>query len=244
MRWDDFRAPKRAFGGNFEMARKRKHPIRADVIERLRESRGLSLDRLAAKARMDITTLRRILRGRETYLTKIQALAEALSTTSDALRADIQPEDTGVVTRFSLDLGLNGVIPDASKLNVLVQLTPKIIALLAEHGIKISDHKAILSVSEYSGNELQRTIALVFGVLATGAAFWSFVAVKTYMYPLFIEQQKRGKVEMDNFDPWGEIITCGEGTHPGDDIVVKVAQLYQSDPLKLLAFVNDEKPKG
>ncbi len=88
--------------------------------------------------------------------------------------------------------------------------------------------------------ELKRTIALIYGILANGTPFWAFVAVKTLKYQNFVAEQKEGKIDLSQFEPYGEIIVCGEGKSPPDEITLKVAEMYQSDPAKLKQFVEDE----
>ena len=211
------------------MATKRTFPIRPDVVENLRLSSGKSLETVANDAQIHVKTLKRLLGGSEAYLETIQSLAVALNTTTDALRADVEPGVQPRLTQFSLDLSLSGHFQDPSKLGVLVQITPQIIALLAANGIKLTDHKAALSVNEAAGEGLKRTIALIYGLLPNKKPFWAFVAVITNKYAFFLEDQKSGAIDMTNFKPYGEIIICGEGISPPDDIIAKVAQIYQTD---------------
>jgi hypothetical protein len=88
--------------------------------------------------------------------------------------------------------------------------------------------------------ELKRTIALIYGILANGNPFWAFVAVRSNKYAIFVSDQKEGKIDMTNFTPYGEIIICGEGKSPPDDITLKVAEMYQTDPEKLKHNVEEE----
>lgn len=88
--------------------------------------------------------------------------------------------------------------------------------------------------------ELKRTIVLIYGILATGSPFWAFVAVKTVKYALFVTDQKEGKIDLTQFEPYGEVIVCGEGKSPPDDVTLKVAEMYQTDPAKFKKNVEED----
>lgn len=78
-----------------------------------------------------------------------------------------------------------------------------------------------------------RTIMIVYGLLANGRPFWSYVAIKPSRYETFIETYKKGALNMNAFGDYGEIIVSGEGKTPPDDVTIKVAALYQTDPANL-----------
>ena len=88
--------------------------------------------------------------------------------------------------------------------------------------------------------ELKRTIALIYGILANGGPFWAFVAVKTVKYAVFLADQKEGKIDLTQFEPYGEVIICGEGKSPPDDVTLKVAEMYQTDPGKFKQNVEED----
>ncbi len=88
--------------------------------------------------------------------------------------------------------------------------------------------------------ELKRTIALIYGILANGGPFWAFVAVRSNKYAIFLSDQKEGKIDLTQFEPYGEIIICGEGKSPPDDITLKVAEMYQTDPEKFKKNVEED----
>jgi hypothetical protein len=88
--------------------------------------------------------------------------------------------------------------------------------------------------------ELKRTIALIYGLLANGSPFWAFVAVKSYKYAAFLTDQKEGRIDLTQFEPYGEIIICGEGKSPPDDVTLKVAEMYQTDPTKFKQNVEED----
>ena len=80
--------------------------------------------------------------------------------------------------------------------------------------------------------DLTRIIVLVYGLLDSGKPFWVFVAVKPEAYPAFIAAQKDGSLDLYNFSGFGEIIVSGEGKSPPDEVTLKVAEMYQTDPAK------------
>lgn len=214
------------------MAKKRTYPVLTDAVERLREARGLTREKLAEAAEINVKTLRRLLNGEEAYLDTINKLATVLRTTPDALRADLAVTEPEQVTTFSLDLNLSGTAADPHTALSLVTLTPKIIDLLKAHGINVTGHQAGLGMQQYGGDALsqfKRTIALVYGILANGNPFWAFVAVITHKYQQFLVDQKQGKLDLTRFEPYGEIIICGEGLCPDDGIIERVAAMYQTD---------------
>jgi hypothetical protein len=88
--------------------------------------------------------------------------------------------------------------------------------------------------------DLTRTIVLVYGLLEDGNPFWVFVAVKPSQYQPFIAAQKDGSLNLYQFAQYGEIIVSGIGKSPPDDITIKVAEMYQTDPEKLKAQLDTE----
>ncbi len=88
--------------------------------------------------------------------------------------------------------------------------------------------------------DLTRTIVLVYGVLENGNPFWVFVAVKPSRYQSFVKAQKDGTLNLYQFTEYGEIIVSGVGTSPPDDVTIKVAEMYQTDPNKLKEQVNSQ----
>lgn len=86
----------------------------------------------------------------------------------------------------------------------------------------------------------KRTIALLYGVMNTGAPFWLFAAVRINKYQQFQEAYKNGTLDIHQFEPYGEIIVIGDGKNPPDDIILKVAELYQTDPATLMQDLQSE----
>jgi hypothetical protein len=89
--------------------------------------------------------------------------------------------------------------------------------------------------------DLTRTIVLVYGMLESGNPFWVFVAVKPSKYQAFMTAQKDGSLDLYSFDAYGEIIVSGEGRQPPDEVTLKVAEMYQTDPTKIFQDIEEER---
>lgn len=79
-----------------------------------------------------------------------------------------------------------------------------------------------------------RIIVLVYGMLENGNPFWVYVAVKPSKYQAFLAAQKEGTLNLYKFEPFGEIIVSGAAKAPPDEVTLKVAEMYQTDPSTLL----------
>lgn len=88
--------------------------------------------------------------------------------------------------------------------------------------------------------ELKRTIVLIYGIMANGGPFWAFAAVKSLQYAQFVAAQKEGRIDLTRFEPYGEIIVCGEGKAPPDEITLKVADMYQTDPAQFKKNIEED----
>ena len=93
-------------------------------------------------------------------------------------------------------------------------------------------------------DELTRIIVLVYGMLENKSPCWVYVAVKPSKYQGFLTAQKEGKLDLYQFDPFGEIIVSGEGKQPPDEITLKVAEMYQTDPTTLFQPIDIEEEIG
>jgi len=96
------------------------------------------------------------------------------------------------------------------------------------------------SQNNTNNQDQTRTIVLVYGLLDGGNPFWVFVAIKPSKYQEFVDAQKDGSLNLYEFAPYGEIIVSGEGKSPPDEVTIKVAEMYQTDPAKLRAAVDAE----
>lgn len=90
-------------------------------------------------------------------------------------------------------------------------------------------------------DELARIIVLVYAMLESGAPCWVFVAVKPGQYQAFLAAQKAGELDLYKFGDYGEIIVSGEGRQPPDEVTLKIAEMYQTDPATLFQPVDIEK---
>lgn len=86
---------------------------------------------------------------------------------------------------------------------------------------------------------LTRTIVLIYGLLEDGAPFWLYAAVKPSKYQAFLAAQKDGTLNLYEFKPYGEIIVSGKGKTPPDEVTLKVAEMYQTEPEKLIVPRED-----
>jgi len=90
-------------------------------------------------------------------------------------------------------------------------------------------------------DDLTRIIVLVYGALDNGNPFWVYVAVKPSQYEGFMKAQKDGSLDLYDFDGYGEIIVSGESKLPPDEVTLKVAEMYQTDPSTLFKQTDPEK---
>lgn len=86
----------------------------------------------------------------------------------------------------------------------------------------------------------RRTIMLVYGMFTNGNPFWVFTAVKPAKYQAFLAAHKEGALDLQNFTGFGEIIVSGQGKAPPEDVTLKVAEMYQTDPGTLFQNIQDE----
>lgn len=93
-------------------------------------------------------------------------------------------------------------------------------------------------------DENKRTIVLIYGMLENGSPFWLYAAVRPKVYNEFLTAYREKKIDVYHFGHFGEIIVCGEGKAPPDDVTLKVAELYQTDAETLKKSMKDEPPPG
>lgn len=79
-------------------------------------------------------------------------------------------------------------------------------------------------------DQLSRVIMLIYGKMETGKPFWCYVAVKPSKFEQFKQSEKTGKIDLYNFEEFGEVIVSAEGRTPPDEVTLKVAELYGADP--------------
>lgn len=91
--------------------------------------------------------------------------------------------------------------------------------------------------------DLKRTIVLLYGILDKGGPFWVFAAIRPSKYQQFLTTQKEGGLDLEKFEYYGELIVSGEGKSPPDDVILKVAEMYQTDPAALAKNVEEDVKK-
>lgn len=87
---------------------------------------------------------------------------------------------------------------------------------------------------------LKRTIVLMYGIMGNGKPFWTFAAIRLNKYQPFLAAQKEGAIDLEKFEQYGELIITGEGKSPPEDVILKVATMYQTDPEALAANLADD----
>jgi hypothetical protein len=93
----------------------------------------------------------------------------------------------------------------------------------------------------FAPDDVARILVLVYGFLADEKPFWAYVAVKPSMYPEFQRQQAAGALDLYKFEPFGEVIVSGSGEAPPDDVTLRVAELYDTDPRNFFTTVDPEQ---
>lgn len=83
---------------------------------------------------------------------------------------------------------------------------------------------------KYNPDALSRVIMLLYGKMDHGGPFWCYVAVKPSMFDAFKAAESQGKIDLYNFDEYGEVIVSAEGQTPPEDVTIKVAEMYGADP--------------
>lgn len=94
---------------------------------------------------------------------------------------------------------------------------------------------------KYDPDSISRIIMLVYGRMEHGGPFWCYVAVKPSQYDAFKLAEADGKLDLYQFDGYGEIIVSAEGETPPDEVTIKVAEMYNTDPSKFFQPVDPKK---
>lgn len=79
-------------------------------------------------------------------------------------------------------------------------------------------------------DQLSRVIMLIYGKMDHGGPFWCYVAVKPSQFEAFKQAEKEGKIDLYNFENFGEVIVSAEGKTPPEEVTLKVAEMYGADP--------------
>jgi hypothetical protein len=95
--------------------------------------------------------------------------------------------------------------------------------------------------NKYDPDNISRIIMLVYGRMEHGGPFWCYVAVKPSMYDTFKKSETDGTLDLYNFEAYGEIIVSAEGETPPDEVTLKVAEMYNTDPTKFFQPIDPKK---
>lgn len=225
--------------------KRRARACRVDEIERLRSTKGYSIDRLAEKSGLNRKTIERILNGKPAFIGTVAAIAQALGTTTDALIVDTPRAKASEVvmqdTTFRLDLSFYGTLSEPIHATRLLGLANEIANILSRDGVCVRSQQGELSLQRSRDDEVHRVIVQIYGILANGGPCWIMAAVRPSRYAHFMIDYKKNLVDIHNFLPYGEIIVSGEGTHPSRSIARKIAEMYRMDDADG-KFVNSFPP--
>lgn len=83
---------------------------------------------------------------------------------------------------------------------------------------------------KYDPDNLSRVIMLLYGKMDHGGPFWCYVAIKPSQFEAFKAAETEGRIDLYNFDAYGEVIVSAEGQTPPEDVTLKVAEMYGADP--------------
>lgn len=224
----------------------RDYKLAVAVVERLRREQGLSLESLAGKAGVHVRSLKKWMKGGRAFIRNINKLAKALNTTAKDIThvEDIaipiaHPLSLNESHVYDLTINVKGRLTGEQDSVDVIRATQEMMHDLTERGIEITTHNSQLSISSSVDGDLKRIVIMIYGQLPNGNPFWLFAAVKPEMYALFKTTQQAGKVDIYNFEPFGEIIVSGEGAEAPNDVVDAVAEMYQIDPSTLRNNLSD-----
>lgn len=94
---------------------------------------------------------------------------------------------------------------------------------------------------KYDPDRISRIIMLVYGVMDHGGPFWCYVAVKPSKYDAFKAAEANATLDLYNFEEYGEVIVSAEGETPPEEVTLRVAEMYQTDPSKFFQPVDPKQ---
>lgn len=97
------------------------------------------------------------------------------------------------------------------------------------------------TTDKYDPDNISRIIMLIYGTMEHGGPFWCYVAVKPSMYDAFKQAEQNGTLDLYEFGPYGEIIVSAEGETPPDDVTIKVAEMYGTDPSQFFQPIDPKQ---
>jgi transcriptional regulator with XRE-family HTH domain len=233
-----------------------------EVIARLREAKRWSQAELAARADLSPRLIQKAEAGqKKTDLGSLEAIAKALNVDlSRVLRGlppvpvpgnaeskEPVPEENPLKVIFQVpgnpgDPQQHRQIEDGLQyVEAYAKVNPTIqVVAVVGGGTLVRDLlQATAAAGETSTragldpDDYARVIVLVYGKLNGRGPCWCYVAVKPSRYLHFLHAQKTARLNLFEFDPFGEIIVSGDGEGPPpDEVTLKVAEVYQTDPKK------------
>lgn len=164
-------------------------------------------------------------------------LAEALGTTVDALRADMDEQpDTRKTTepvQFTLSLRLKGHFPSERQKDHLVRLTSDVVQALAREGISVTGHRANVATSRLSPAASWRVL-VALPVEVESQLCWLIVALKPARVSAFLEV---AQVQSDEIAD-GELIAWGVGDRPPPEQLERASRLFSCDASSVLDMIS------
>lgn len=228
-------------------------PIDGDMLRTLRVQMDMSVGQLARAAKLSTDRIEEIEKNGtdKVFTNNFMRMAKALGL-GDAwttlLAKPPMPSVPAVTsqqtaTHFDLSVDVRGSLPCPELAAHVVALTKEFVGKLAVLGVGVSSHQTKLALEEVVDGDLKRTIVLIYGQLENSQTpFWVFAAVKPAKYHLFMHAHKEGRLDIYNFNDFGEIIVSGEGTTPPDEVTVKVAEMYNTSPSTLTSAIQNDPP--
>lgn len=98
----------------------------------------------------------------------------------------------------------------------------------------------------FDPDKLSRVIMLLYGKMDNGNPFWCYTAIKPSKFEAFKIAEQQGKIDLYNFEEFGEVIVSAEGKTPPEEVTLKVAEIYGADastffqPIDPIAQINDK----
>lgn len=206
--------------------RKRSAPLRLEEVERLRQARGLTVEELASKVRIDLRNMKRWLSGEQKpLLHNLNRLVAALGTTPEALRADLSdtpvPPRPSKPCRFVIEIRLKGYLQSVQQKDHLVRLTPDVVQALAREGIIVTGQKSGVVTSRITGPAAWRVLIAV-PAREGRRRCWALLAVRPSRVSTFMDA---GEFNADGAID-GEFITSGWGSRVPQAQTHRVARLF------------------
>ena len=218
-----------------EQDRSRKQPYHLNVtrLDQLLRDKGMTLEVLARKTGLDLRTIQRKCQGRPAKPSTVHAIAAALGTTFRDLVHDPGDRPSTVSqerpARFRIRLRLSGSFQSNQQKDYLLRLNEKIASALDREGITLRGQAFTVATSHFAGSGAFRLLIAIPAV-TDGRPSWLLAAVKPTMLGALCKAE-----EIDTGDfRFGEVIETGWGRAIPKSAMMRAADLFQCDPLRIL----------